>query len=350
MSPEPAVTAPLIIPFFIPHRGCPHHCIFCNQHLITAGPTAAEPEPAGPDPETVIETYLKFKGTRSRVELAFFGGNFLGLPRADIQALLHRIQPYTEAGVIQGIRCSTRPDTVTRERLNLVMPFGMTLVELGVQSMNDGVLQTAGRGHTRKDTEKAIQLLHRAGIKAGVQVMAGLPGDTPGSAIATCRELAKMKPDLARIYPALVLAGSRLAMWYKEGTYTPLRLDKAVDQVAEMWKVFAGAGVPVTRMGLQASEMLDDPSQVLAGPWHPAFGHLVYSALMYEQACNAVDALPGARPLRQVVLEVYPNSLSRLQGNRKANLEKLRRRYPGVAFRIRTDGSVRPGRVNAVRC
>ena len=277
------------------------------------------------------------------MELAFFGGNFLGLPVHEIKHLLGRVAPYIEKGVIHGIRCSTRPDTVTEESLALAAPFGLGLVELGVQSMDDKVLELAGRGHTREDTLLAVKRLKDVGMQVGIQVMAGLPGDSAESALGSARELAALKPDLVRIYPVLVLAGSRLAHWYEAGQYAPLTLDQAVDQVRDMAKVFGSAGVPVIRMGLQASEMMEDESRVLAGPWHPAFGHLVFSALMFEQACGQIDCLETGR----VLLTVNPKSISRLQGDKKTNLEKFRRRYPGKTFSIKTCSDLPPGQVRA---
>ncbi len=334
------MTAPLVIPYFIPHRGCPHQCVFCNQSIITAKPLVVHYD----DLDPVIEKYLAFKGDRPRVELAFFGGNFLGLPVRNNKSLLCSVAPYLGTGLLHGIRRSTRPDTVTREHLDLVRPYGLGLVELGVQSMDDKVLELAGRGHTRKDTIHAVKLLQDAGVEVGVQVMAGLPGDSASTALESVRALAALKPDLARIYPVLVLAGSRLAHWYETGHYVPLTMDQAVDQVRDMAKVFNTAGVPVVRMGLQASEMMDDDSQVLAGPWHPAFGHLVFSALMFEKVCEQIDRLeaPG-----KVALTVHPRSISRLQGDRKMNLAKIGCRYPERTFFIQTSDSLSPDQVTA---
>ncbi len=337
------MTAPLVIPYFIPHQGCPHQCVFCNQSIITS---KSGNEAVG-DLDRVIQKYLAFKGDRSRVELAFFGGNFLGLPVQKIKALLRGVSPYLEKGLIHGIRCSTRPDTITEERLNLVAPYGLGLVELGVQSMDNTVLGLAGRGHTREDTISAVKQLQDAGVQVGVQVMAGLPGDTLSTALETIRLLAAFKPDLARIYPVLVLAGSRLARWYEAGRYAPLTLGQAVGQVKEMVKIFNTAGVPVVRMGLQASEMMDDASQVLAGPWHPAFGHLVFSELMFEKACEQIDRFFEKETADKVVLTVHPRSISRLQGDKKLNLEKFGRRYPGRTFSIQTCDSIKPDQVTA---
>lgn len=337
------MSPPLVIPYFIPHQGCPHHCVFCNQSVITGRQAPGNLD----EIDVLIQDYLSFKGERDRVEFAFFGGNFLGLPESRILELLGRVSPYMDQGVIQRIRCSTRPDTITRKILDLVVPHGLDLVELGVQSMDNHVLERSGRGHTREQTLEAIRLLKTRGLKVGVQVMAGLPGDTMDTALDTARCLGGMSPDLARIYPLLVLAGSKLAHWYASGEYLPLTLDQAVEQTKRMLMVFNGAGVPVIRMGLQAGEMMDDPARMIAGPWHPAFGHLVYSALMFDRACESIDARVTAEYSGKLVLGVHPRSLSRLQGNKKANLGRLALRYPGLIISIVGDKALGPDRVVA---
>ncbi|PIE61166.1 MAG: histone acetyltransferase [Desulfobacterales bacterium] len=337
--------APLVIPFFIPHQGCPHQCVFCNQSVITG----KNDRVIASEMERLIQDYLPFKGHRKRVEFAFFGGNFLGLPPHRICYLLERVYPYVEKGLVHGVRCSTRPDTVTRDVLDLVCSYGLELVELGVQSLDDGVLAASERGHTREDTLKALELLKSKNMKIGVQVMVGLPGDTLGKALETVRVLAGRTPDLARIYPLLVLAGSKMAQWYAQGRYTPLSLDDAVMQVKEMYKVFFRAGVPVVRMGLQSGEMMSDPSQMLAGPWHPAFGHLVYSALMFDQVCAAIDALPQIHSMGTIQLQVSSRSLSRLQGNKKINLQRLAEKYPGMGFQIIINDTLSPDQVIAIK-
>ncbi len=352
------MSPPLIIPFFIPHQGCPHLCVFCNQRLISRQTSYGESlrEESGRLAET-IHTYLKYKKNRTRVELAFFGGNFLGLERPRMVALLESVQPWIEQGLIHSIRCSTRPDTISREILKLVKPFGLATVELGVQSMDDQVLILADRGHSSNDTRAALALLKEYEFKTGVQVMVGLPGDTKHRAVQTAQELAALRPDLARVYPLLVLAGSRLAHWYRSGKYRPLSLDQAVDQAKEMVTIFTRAGVTVTRIGLQATDMMEDSSQMIAGPWHPAFGHLVLSSLMLDRAKEAVDAAldhegnirKGPRPGQplSVELQVNPKSLSRLQGNRKTNLARLAEQYPGVVLTIKQNVALAVGQVQA---
>lgn len=292
--------------------------------------------------DQLIQDYLSYKGQRRQVEFAFFGGNFFGLPEKRIADLLGAVKPWVDKGAIRSIRCSTRPDTVTPRVLDLVRPFGLDLVELGVQSMDDRVLATAERGHTRQDTLGAIHLLKARGLKVGVQVMVGLPGDTLETALETVRALVAEQPDMARIYPLLVLAGSKLARWYEAGLYRPISLGPAVAQVGQMVALFQAAGIPVIRMGLQAGEMMDDPTQMLAGPWHPAFGHLVHSALMFDRVCERVDGILESGPSPSIVLAVHPRNISRLQGNRKSNLEDLASRYPGITFTVKTDTSLAP--------
>jgi len=339
------MSRPLVIPFFIPHQGCPHLCVFCNQRLIARQTSKKQTLDSEADRlSDVIHTYLKFKKNRDQVELAFFGGNFLGLETSRLLALLKAVQPWIRQGQIHSIRCSTRPDTVTSRILDLARPFGLETVELGVQSMDDRVLTLAERGHTREDTRNALARLKNNGLKTGVQVMVGLPGDDDLGAVRTAEALAELKPDLARIYPLLVLEGARLAQWYRSGRYAPLSLKQAVAQTKKMVTIFRGAGVSVARIGLQATEMMDDADRMIAGPWHPAFGHLVLSALMFDRACEQIDrvltgpadrkAIEPSDEKRRVVLQVHPRSLSRLQGNRKTNLDRLAQTYPGVSFII----------------
>lgn len=339
--------APLIIPVFIPHGGCPHQCAFCNQTILTRQKTKL---PAPGEIEAIIETYLGYKAHRTRVELAFFGGNFLGLADPEIVGLLERVMPYVKGRAIQGIRCSTRPDTITEQRLDLIQPYGVNLIELGVQSMDDGVLENAHRGHRAFHTYQAVALLKERQIQVGVQVMAGLPGDTESKLMAGTRQIAALGPEVARIYPVLVLQGSLLARWYQQGRYSPLTLDQSIALVKEMVLIFDQAKVRVIRMGLQASEMMEDPTQVLAGPWHPAFGHLVWSALLYDRVREQLESLLDSRPGREgqgprIVIQVHPRSESRLRGDKNQNLKKLGVAYPNLVFSIERDQILLPGTV-----
>jgi histone acetyltransferase (RNA polymerase elongator complex component) len=281
------------------------------------------------------------------VELAFFGGNFLGLSQDRIIQFLDWAQAFVRDKKIDGIRFSTRPDTITRETLDLINPCTISAVELGVQSMNDGVLARVGRGHTAQDTVNAIHLLKEGQYRIGIQVMVGLPGDDETSLMDSTNQLVGLSPDFARIYPLMVLEGSPLAVWYRKGRFQPLSLDCCIGLAKKMVLAFREARVDVIRLGLQASDMMEDNSKVLAGPWHPAFGHLVFSEILYDHACEQIDACPGLAESDNIVLRVHPRWESRLRGDRNLNMEKFARQYPGAGISICLDEGVPMDRVEA---
>lgn len=337
--------SPLVIPVFIPHSGCPHQCAFCNQNAITG---ERFPLPDAGRVADIIQTYLGRSLPRSRVEVAFFGGNFLGLPSGQIMNLLESVRPFLASGTVHGIRFSTRPDTVTEKQMELVAHYPVCLVELGVQSMDDQVLAAVHRGHTRKDTCRALDLLRSLDINAGVQIMAGLPGDTPDGVIQTSRVLAKMHPSTVRIYPVLVLKNTRLARWYHEGKYQPLTLEEAVAVTSRAYRIFTRAGAAVIRMGVQMSDL--DRGTVLAGPFHPGFGHLVHSRMMFEKTVQKIKTLGLTRFSGMIRLRVHPFVESRLRGHRNGNLMQLKHRFPGIDFCIESDPAAGPDQIGIVKC
>jgi len=332
-----SMVKPLVIPLFIPHSGCPHQCAFCNQSIITNQKSKL---PDKDQIDDIITQYLQYKGKRERVELAFFGGNFLGLSHKDILKLLRIVNPYIIKNKINGVRFSTRPDTINPQTLDLIRPFKISAIELGVQSMNDTVLLKSKRGHTAGDTIKAVELLKKYSFKIGVQVMVGLPGDHEDSLLKSTKQVTDLKPDFARIYPLMVLKGSLMEKWYKKGLYQPLRLEESVKLVKQMYQIFKTADIDVIRMGLQASDMMEDKSLVIAGPWHPAFGHLVFSRIFYDMICRKIDQNPGLLKSENLILNVHPKSESRLRGDKNSNLKKLKSRYPEINFLVYQDNLI----------
>jgi histone acetyltransferase (RNA polymerase elongator complex component) len=246
---------PFIIPVFLPNVGCPHQCAFCNQTAITGEKQKIiSIEKLG----SYINEFLDYKGLqRKRVQIAFYGGNFLGLKGDYINSLLQEASKFVNQGKVDSIRFSTRPDTIDNERLDLLKEFPVATIELGVQSMDDNVLAMSRRGHTSLDTEKAVCLLKKRDYEIGLQMMVGLPGDDEAGALASGCRIAELYPDFVRIYPTLVLDKSPLAGWYRKGRYTPLSLQQCVTLVKRLYLLFREKGINVIRMGLQASESLE---------------------------------------------------------------------------------------------
>lgn len=310
---------PFVVPVFLPHAGCPHRCVFCNQQAISGRhsirPTLAKVE-------TVIDQFLGYGGDRrGPAQIAFFGGNFLGQTQADILSLLTLAQRFVRSGRADAIRFSTRPDTVDRQRLDAIAGFAVRTVELGVQSMHSEVLALSKRGHSAEQTVTAVENLKQRGYGVGLQMMVGLPGDTKERALETAREMAELRPDFVRIYPTVVLDHSALAFDYRLGRYRPLTLDVAVDWVKRIFLVFRRRGIPVVRMGLQASADLENGGAILAGPYHAAFGHLVHAALFLDMARRLL--LNGDRGGTVIRFSIHPHSISRLQGLNCSNIEAL---------------------------
>jgi len=314
---------PFIIPIFLPHAGCPHRCTFCDQLSITG---ARRKTDAAEQIRSKILEFLNYKTRRRKpVQISFFGGNFLGLNFEEIRHYLALADEFVRQGDVDGIRFSTRPDTVDRERLDIIADYPVAAVELGVQSMNDRVLALAKRGHNAADTAHAVAQLKERNYGIGLQMMVGLPGDDQASALNTARRIAGLRPDFVRIYPTVVLKNSRLAEWYSNGSYTPLSLDAAVTQVKNLCRLFHENKIRIIRMGLQASADLADGSTVLAGPYHPAFGHMVYSEIFLDAACSALTAAhPGGS---QAAIFVNPRRISTMRGIRNSNVALLKRRF-----------------------
>ena len=311
---------PLIIPVFLPHAGCPHQCVFCNQTAITG----TEPSiPTPKDIDQLIHRFLDYgRSHRSSVQLAFYGGNFLGLPEARIISLLEPAARSVASETIDGIRFSTRPDTITLERLFIIDGYPVQTVELGVQSMDDRVLSLSRRGHSAKDTVNAVERLKKRDYEIGLQMMVGLPGEDEGSCLSSGEKIADLSPNFVRIYPTVVLKGSLLARWYREGTYEPLPLEEAVQRAAKLYKIFENKSIPVIRMGLQSSSELEKEDTIIAGPYHPSFGELVYSEVFYERASALIQTIKPSGDT--VYLKVHPKNISKLKGRNNNNIKKLK--------------------------
>jgi histone acetyltransferase (RNA polymerase elongator complex component) len=320
--PAPS-TRPFIIPIFLPHAGCPHQCVFCNQVSITGGTQKAV------DADQIrsqIHQFLEYKNDqRKPIQISFYGGNFLGIKIDEITRLLDLATEFIRLGQVDSIRFSTRPDTITPDNLNIISKYPVETVELGVQSMDDQVLVLAERGHNAADTVRAVEQLKELQLNIGMQLMVGLPGDNEALSLITAEKTAALQPDFVRIYPALVVKNSRLARWYQKGTYAPLSLAEAVTQVKNLYLLFKKHNIQVIRMGLQASEDLADDSTVLAGPYHPAFGHLVYSEVFFDAAQQVLDSIKTLSD--SITISVNPRSISKMRGLNNENIENLRENY-----------------------
>jgi histone acetyltransferase (RNA polymerase elongator complex component) len=188
------------------------------------------------------------------------------------EEFLQQAKPYLEKGVIQGIRLSTRPDMIDRERVSFLRKNGVTCIELGVQSMSDKVLAASRRGHAALDTERASSVILEEGLLLGHQMMLGLPLSTFEDEVYTAKRIKELGAKQTRIYPTVVIDGTELARLWKGKKYKPLSEEEAVERSASLISYFESNGIKVIRCGLHPSEGLVSGEEYLAGPFHPAFG------------------------------------------------------------------------------
>ena len=308
-----------IIPVFVPHLGCPHACVFCNQRRITGQLRPAD----GQTVRRVIEQAAALPQAGAERQLAFYGGSFTAIPAEQQEELLQAAHDALERGQIDSIRLSTRPDAVNEQVLARLRRFGVETVELGAQSMDDEVLRLSGRGHTAEDVARASGQIKAAGFKLILQMMTGLPGDTPDRCVETAKRIIRLQPDGVRIYPTVIVKDTQLYELWRQGKYREHRVEDAVSICARLLPLFEEAGIPVIRLGLNPTEELSGGAAV-AGAYHPALGELVKSRILLNRAR---ELLAGVLPGTRVVLGIGARRLSQLIGQKRENAESLRRDF-----------------------
>ncbi len=316
------------IPIFIPHVGCPHQCVFCNQRTISGQADFCEE-----DIPRQIEESLKTLPQDAEVELAYFGGSFTGIEIGRMERLLQIADGYRRSGRVHSIRVSTRPDRIDGERLSLLKRYGVDTVELGLQSMDDEVLVASGRGHTAKEAREACRAVREAGFSLVGQMMIGLPRSTPESERATAREICRMGAEACRIYPTVVFRETPLAEMTRRGDYQPISTEEAVARSADVLQIFLDAGVTCLRIGLCASEALVSPDHVLGGANHPALGELVWNEIYYSRLVESLSkqGLLG----RDVELILPKEQVSKVVGQNRRNLIRLYDEYKTNVRKVR---------------
>jgi histone acetyltransferase (RNA polymerase elongator complex component) len=332
---------PFIIPIFLPHAGCPHQCVFCNQTAITG---VKQSIVSSETVDLLIDVFLEYKRPHRRpAQVAFYGGNFLGLKKDAIRRLLGHTMKSVIDGRIDSIRFSTRPETIDREHLEIISDYPVSTVEIGAQSMDDRVLAMAKRGHTAADTVTAVMLLKERGYTIGLQTMVGLPGDDETGSFYTAQRIAELVPDFVRIYPTIVLENSRLGRWYSQGKYTPWSLERCVAHVKDLYLYYKKKVIPVIRMGLQASEDLEKGATLLSGPYHPAFGHMVHSEIFMDMAAEVMEKRSAFEDT--VAIKVHPRSISKMRGLKNKNVDALQKRFHIKSLKIVPDSSLAQDRL-----
>jgi histone acetyltransferase (RNA polymerase elongator complex component) len=310
---------PLIIPVFLPNLGCHERCLFCNQKAPSEG--LSSPSSVRNFIETSLNRFPSEKEDREK-QVAFYGGSFTAIHKDDQVRYLKEVQPFLASGLIDSIRISTRPDALDEEILSLLKEYGVKTVEVGVQSMIDEVLFLANRGHSADDTITAMKRLRQWGFEVGVHLMIGLPGDTYDYFLQSLDRVIELKPDFVRIHPTLVLKGAPLEILWRDGEYSPLSLDEAVQWLKKGILRLEKSSISVARIGLQPTKELE--RDYLAGPYHPALHQLIDSAIFFDMAKYLLRNFPNGS---KAIFFCNPKEISNLKGQRNENSLKLKNHF-----------------------
>lgn len=315
----------ITIPIFIPGYGCLNDCVFCNQKSITG----VSKNPSSDEVREIIKTWLtSVKIGETEVEIAFFGGNFLGLSTNVQKDYLSIAEDFVKQGKISSIRFSTRPDTISENSLNAISNFSVKTIEIGVQSMDDEVLYLSGRGHTSKDSEKAAKLILQFGYTLGMQMMVGLPADTPRKSLNTALAIIKAGASQTRIYPVLVIKNTALESLYNQKKYLPLSVNDAVKQVAPLVDLFNKNQVKILKVGLHPSEAYAEGKDLIAGPYHPSFHELVLSEIWKQRFEK--ELLPNS--LHEIEIRVNSKEINHAIGYNGSNRNWIKTQFKKVVF------------------
>ncbi len=318
------------IPIFIPELACPHQCVYCDQSKITG----CDQPPAVDDIKYIVKAYLATMPDKDKhVEIAFFGGNFTGLPIEVQHAYLAEASTLVAAGAIDGIRLSTRPDYINKEVIDLLVHHHVSSVELGAQSLDDEVLRLSERGHTVKDVENASAMIREGGIELVLQMMTGLPGDTFEKTMDTAKKIQQLGAAATRIYPALVIRGTRLEKLMLQGDYQPLSLEETILRCKKLVVFFESHGIIILRLGLHPSEGLINGCEMAAGPFHPALKELVMTALWEESLSGFIADVNAQSRDMELTITVAPSQLNAAAGQKASNKIELEKHYKKVVFK-----------------
>ncbi len=312
--------------------GCPFDCIYCNQKSISG-----QSEEMNRDRmKSLLDSHLNTIDSARQVEIGFYGGSFTGIPEEKQIILLETASDYLKKGIVHRIRLSTRPDIINKEVLKRLSNYGVGLIELGVQSLDDTVLAKSLRGHTVKEVYNAVMLIKESGINLGIQTMTALPGDTKKKSIQTALKVADLNPETVRIYPTIVLKGTVLERLFNKRKYVPPTLDETVETCAILLDIYENHGINVIRIGLQPTDMISTSGHITAGPFHPAIRHLVETMLMRNRL---EQKLKVKKVQKDAILTIITSSrnMANIIGYRKKNKQYFREKYGFIDVKIVCD-------------
>ena len=317
-----------IIPIFVPHEGCPFDCSFCNQGKITAHSKPISMQ----EVEATIDEWLSTLTNMNleTIEIAFFGGSFTGIPFKRQCEFLETAKKYKDKGIVHKLHLSTRPDYINKKILDNLKHYDVDVIELGVQSFDNNVLEMANRGYKKDIVYKSCEMIKEYGFELGIQLMIGLPGDNLDICKYSAMETVKINPDVVRLYPLVVIKNTKLYDDYIKGTFSPIPLEESILRTKEMYKIIDEVGINIIRVGLKSSDIINEDGDIIAGTFHPAFRQLVEGDIAYDLFISEIEELIKGESSNLIDIDIQSNSrsISNAIGNCKRNKLRLEDKYP----------------------
>ncbi|WP_127836392.1 elongator complex protein 3 [Clostridium prolinivorans] len=328
-----------IIPIFVPHEGCPHNCVFCNQNSITGNNVIKV------DAEyvkNIVEEYLKTIPKNNRIlEISFFGGTFTAIDIKKQIELLEVAKYYKDLGIINFIRLSTRPDYINIDILSNLKKFSVDIIELGVQSLDMEVLIKSGRGHNLQDVIEASNLIKKFGFTLGHQIMIGLPGDNFDKDIKTIKKLIEISPDICRIYPALVIKNTPMELMYNKGEYKPYTLEETIYITKILYGMLIAAGINIIRIGLQPTKEINIDGDIVSGPFHPAFRELIEGSILNDIIKENIILCRD----KEFIIHINSKDISKLYCNKKIFFNDTKRQFTTINIKVIQNNQLNRGEI-----
>ena len=333
-----------IIPIFVPHEGCPHDCVFCNQNSITGTKSKVDASYV----EQTVNEYLKtIDNDEAIIEISFFGGTFTAIKKEKQIELLTVAKKFKDDNKIKFIRLSTRPDYIDDSVLRNLKKYSVDIIELGVQSMDTEVLIKSGRGHTAESVEYASKLIKQYGFILGHQIMIGLPCDDLNKDIDTARKVISLKPDICRIYPALVIKDTPMEKMFKNKTFKPYTLNEAVNISKLIYIMMLANNINVIRIGLQPTVEISEGNDLVAGPFHPAFRELVEGSLYNDILQDIImNNFTVNLNIKKVLVKINPKDISKLYANGKSFFYDMKKQIAISLLEVFQDNTLERGSIS----
>lgn len=324
---------------------CPHgKCVYCPGGVEIGTPNSY----TGKEPSTInameydydpykqirskIQRLVENGHDTSKVEVVAIGGTFLFMPKeyqeefvkSCYDALngfsaesLEHAKSFNETASIRnvGFTIETKPDYCKQDHVDLMLKYGATRVEIGVQALRDDVYRITNRGHTLDDVIEAFQIAKDAGYKIVAHMMPGLPNSSPEQDIEDFKHLfydKRFKPDMLKIYPTLVVENTGLFRMYADGRYEAYDDDDLIDVIVQVKKMIP-RWVRIMRVQREiASEY------IVAGPKSGNLRQIVLNRLKAQGSkCNCIRCREVG--LMRVGHGLNPNNVKLLKERYKAS-------------------------------